>query len=94
MDATGGDGRCPAEDCFGETKKSIWLEEHATEYGFIIRYPKGKEAITGYKYEPWHLRFVGKSIALEIMKKELHFKNNLIQNQLINNKKRQFPLGA
>lgn len=69
IDVSGGDGRCPAEDCFGGTKEAIWLEEHAAEYGFIIRYPKGKEAITGYKYEPWHLRFVGKSIALEIMEK-------------------------
>lgn len=69
IDVTGGDGKCPAEDCFGGTKEAIWLEENAADYGFIIRYPKGKEAITGYKYEPWHLRFVGKSIALEIMKK-------------------------
>ena len=34
IDVTGGDGRCPAEDCFGETKEAIWLEEHAAEYGF------------------------------------------------------------
>ena len=39
--------------------KLTWLAEHAHEYGFIIRYPKGKENITGYKYEPWHIRYVG-----------------------------------
>ncbi len=69
IDVTGGDGKCPAEDCFGGTKEAIWLEENAADYGFIIRYPKGKKAITGYQYEPWHLRYVGKSIALIIMNK-------------------------
>lgn len=67
IDVTGGNGACAAEDCFGGTEEAIWLEEHAAEYGFIIRYPKGKEAITGYQYEPWHIRYVGKEIALEIM---------------------------
>ncbi len=67
IDVTGGNGACAAEDCFGGTKEAIWLEEYAAEYGFIIRFPKGKESITGYQYEPWHLRYVGKEIALEIM---------------------------
>jgi zinc D-Ala-D-Ala carboxypeptidase len=67
IDVTGGDGECAAEDCFAGTKEAIWLEENAADYGFIIRYPKGKTAITGYQYEPWHLRYVGKSIALKIM---------------------------
>jgi zinc D-Ala-D-Ala carboxypeptidase len=67
IDVTGGNGACAAEDCFGGTKEAVWLEEYAAEYGFIIRYPKGKESITGYQYEPWHLRYVGKEIALEIM---------------------------
>lgn len=44
---------------FGYTAEGRWLEEHAHEYGFIIRYPKGKEDITGYEYEPWHIRYVG-----------------------------------
>ncbi|MFJ5759587.1 D-alanyl-D-alanine carboxypeptidase family protein [Neobacillus sp. NPDC093182] len=69
IDVTGGNGKCAAENCFGGTKEAIWLEQHAAEYGFIIRYPKGKESITGYQYEPWHLRYVGKEIALEIMNK-------------------------
>jgi zinc D-Ala-D-Ala carboxypeptidase len=69
IDVTGGDGKCPAQDCFGGTKEAIWLEENAADYGFIIRYPIGKKAITGYQYEPWHLRYVGKSIALKIMNK-------------------------
>lgn len=69
IDVTGGDGKCPAEECFDGTKEAIWLEENAADYGFIIRYPKGKKAITGYQFEPWHLRYVGKSIALKIMNK-------------------------
>lgn len=69
IDVTGGDGKCAADDCFGGTIEAKWLQDHAAEYGFIIRYPKGKEAITGYKYEPWHIRYVGKAIAQEIMSK-------------------------
>jgi D-alanyl-D-alanine carboxypeptidase len=67
IDVTGGDGRCAAEGCFEGTKEATWLQNHAAEYGFIIRYPKGKDSITGYQYEPWHLRFVGKEIAKKIM---------------------------
>ncbi|WP_047983039.1 D-alanyl-D-alanine carboxypeptidase family protein [Ornithinibacillus californiensis] len=54
---------------FGETEEGIWLHEHAAEYGFIIRYPKGKEDITGYQYEPWHLRYVGVKAATTIMER-------------------------
>lgn len=48
---------------FGETKEGKWLAEHAHQFGFIIRYPKGKEVITQYQYEPWHIRYVGKKVA-------------------------------
>jgi len=44
----------------------LWLAQHCHEYGFIIRYPKGKTDITGYIYEPWHIRYVGKEAAAEI----------------------------
>lgn len=54
------------EETFGETKEGKWLAAHAHEFGFIIRYPKGKEAITGYAYEPWHIRYVGAAIAKDI----------------------------
>ena len=50
-----------------ETKPAFaWLSAHAHEFGFILRYPKGKESITGYTYEPWHYRFVGREAATEI----------------------------
>ncbi|MDE7105280.1 MAG: D-alanyl-D-alanine carboxypeptidase family protein [Ruminococcus sp.] len=51
------------DDSFTGTPEAIWIEEHCTEYGFILRYPQGKQDITGYKYEPWHIRYVGKEVA-------------------------------
>lgn len=48
---------------FGETKAGKWLAEHSFEYGFIVRYPEGKEDITGIEYEPWHFRYVGRNAA-------------------------------
>ena len=44
---------------FDQTPEGRWMLANAHRYGFIIRYPKGKEAVTGYNYEPWHLRYVG-----------------------------------
>lgn len=44
---------------FGKTKEAQWMAEHCAEYGFILRYPSDKEAITKINYEPWHLRYVG-----------------------------------
>ena len=55
------------DEGFGETAAGIWLRENCAEYGFILRYPKGKEYITGIEYEPWHFRYVGKTAAKEIM---------------------------
>ncbi|MDR2525645.1 MAG: M15 family metallopeptidase [Oscillospiraceae bacterium] len=49
---------------FATTKEFAWLQAHAAEYGFILRYPEGKEGITKVKYEPWHWRYVGKEAAL------------------------------
>lgn len=51
---------CEDSDKFIGTKEDIWLQKNAHKFGFIIRYPKGKEHITGYKYEPWHLRYIGR----------------------------------
>ncbi len=59
------------DEGFGETKEGIWLREHCSEYGFILRYPKGKEYITGIEYEPWHFRYVGKTAAKVIMEQEI-----------------------
>ncbi|SES99357.1 D-alanyl-D-alanine carboxypeptidase [Oceanobacillus limi] len=52
---------------FEGTDESDWLKENAAEFGFIIRFPEGKEEITKYQYEPWHIRYVGITAAKEIM---------------------------
>lgn len=54
---------------FEETEAFTWLKNNAHKYGFILRYPKGKEDITGVSYESWHWRYVGKEHAEEIHKK-------------------------
>lgn len=64
-----GGGGCGIEDCFGDTPAGKWLAANAHSYGFIIRYPEGKQDITGYRYEPWHIRYVGIELATEMNKK-------------------------
>ncbi len=59
------------DDGFEDTEAFAWLDRHAAEYGFILRYPKGKQEITGIIYEPWHYRFVGVYYANEIKKSGL-----------------------
>lgn len=51
---------------FAETKEGKWLAAHCAEYGFILRYPKDKEAETGFMYEPWHIRYLGVELAQKI----------------------------
>ncbi|GAA0333611.1 hypothetical protein GCM10008967_25440 [Bacillus carboniphilus] len=55
----------------GQKPEGKWLEKNAHQFGFILRYPLGKESITGYQYEPWHFRYVGVQIATEIFEKQL-----------------------
>lgn len=54
------------DDSFAYTDEGIWVAENCYKYGFIIRYPKGKESITGYQYEPWHLRYLGVDLATKV----------------------------
>lgn len=61
-----GNGNCNLEICFGETSAGKWLAQNAYKYGFIIRYPNNKTDITGYQYEPWHIRYVGTDLATEM----------------------------
>ena len=56
---------------FAETEGGKWLAKHCTEYGFILRYPLGKEEITGIEFEPWHFRYVGKEAACYITENNL-----------------------
>ncbi|MGI8317058.1 M15 family metallopeptidase [Halobacillus mangrovi] len=71
MDVTSAKMSFQLDQSFRQTEEGEWLANHAHEYGFIIRYPKGKDAITGYTYEPWHLRYVGKDISSEIHNQSL-----------------------
>ncbi|MFL6156341.1 MAG: M15 family metallopeptidase [Marmoricola sp.] len=57
------DPSCDFKQCFGQTAGGRWLTQHAWEFGFLVRYTAGNEAITGYSPEPWHLRYVGKPLA-------------------------------
>lgn len=66
---------------FGETPEGVWLAENAPRFGFIIRYPQGKEHITGYLYEPWHLRYVGEAVATEISSNGLTLEEYLERKQ-------------
>lgn len=56
---------------FAKTKEGQWMAEHCAKFGFILRYPNGKMDITGIRYESWHLRYVGKEVALYIMENGL-----------------------
>jgi D-alanyl-D-alanine carboxypeptidase len=61
------DGSCDLEICFGNTNQGKWLAANAQNYGFIVRYPNGKDSITGYQYEPWHLRYLGTDVAKAVV---------------------------
>ncbi|WP_066172197.1 M15 family metallopeptidase [Bacillus marinisedimentorum] len=68
---------------FGDTAGGKWVAKHAHRFGFIVRYPEGKEEITGYQYEPWHLRYVGKDAAAEINEQDMTLEEymGLVQKQ-------------
>lgn len=61
-----GGGGCGIEDCFGNTAEGKWLAANAYSYGFIVRYQAGKENVTGYRAEPWHIRYVGTELSVEM----------------------------
>ncbi len=67
------DNRKTAYTSFDTTKEYTWMQNNAYKYGFILRYPKGKEDITGYTYESWHYRYVGKEIASYIQENHITF---------------------
>lgn len=73
MDITAESVNFDTDESFEKTKEGIWLKENAHKYGFILRYPKGKESITQYSYEPWHFRYVGKEIATVIYENDWTF---------------------
>jgi D-alanyl-D-alanine carboxypeptidase len=66
VDLVGADGKCKLYNCFKNTSTSKWLVENSYKYGFILRYPDGKESVTGIMYSPWHYRYIGKEEALKV----------------------------
>ncbi|MBK5246598.1 MAG: M15 family metallopeptidase [Peptostreptococcaceae bacterium] len=58
-------------DAFDQTAEWKWLTENAADFGFVLRYPKGQDDITGYMYEPWHFRYVGIDAAKTITEREI-----------------------
>lgn len=65
------EGSTGTYDEFGETKDFIWMRDNAHRFGFILRYPADKTYITGFKYEPWHYRYVGVKVATEIFHQKI-----------------------
>ena len=57
---------CEVEQCFENTPEGKWLAANSYKYGFIIRYQKDTQALTGYEYEPWHVRYVGSDLSAQI----------------------------
>lgn len=55
---------CNVEACYADTTEGTWLAANAYKYGFIIRYPADKEPVTGYLYEPWHVRYIGTDLSI------------------------------
>lgn len=68
VDVAPASGRCVIEKCFAEMAEGRWVAANAARFGFIIRYKNGQEQLTGYDYEPWHLRYVGAELAAELSK--------------------------
>lgn len=66
IDVSARPANCSLEQCFADTAQGQWLAANGWKYGFTVRYQNGKTDITGYEYEPWHMRFVGKELAAEL----------------------------
>lgn len=77
---------CTIEESFARSAEGKWLKKNCHKYGFIIRYPKNKSKITGYSYEPWHIRYVGKNLAKYLKKNKLtleeYYKLTTIENKV------------
>ena len=68
------------EESFDQTKEYKWLKANSYKYGFIERYPKGKEFITGYGYEPWHYRYLGVDLATKVYTENVTYEEYLVKH--------------
>ncbi len=64
-------GKCQVDPCFGGLPEGQWIAANSYKYGFVVRYLPGKQPITGYIAEPWHLRYVGEELAAEVYRSGL-----------------------
>jgi D-alanyl-D-alanine carboxypeptidase len=72
LDVVPRNGACQDFGCFADTPHAAWLAEHAAQFGFVVRYQAGQEAVTGYTAEPWHLRYVGLEAAAALAASGAH----------------------
>jgi D-alanyl-D-alanine carboxypeptidase len=63
-----GGGGCDIENCFATTAEGQWVAANGPRFGYVVRYPDGKQDVTGFKYEPWHVRYVGVALATEMQR--------------------------
>lgn len=86
IDVSADSVNCTIEESFGRSAEGKWLKKNCQKYGFIIRYPKNKTKITGYSYEPWHIRYVGRNLAKYLKKNKLtleeYYKLTTIENKV------------
>ncbi|SFC22409.1 D-alanyl-D-alanine carboxypeptidase [Alkalibacterium subtropicum] len=82
MDVTSESVNLQITSAFGATEEGQWVKENAHEFGFIIRYPEGKSEITGYVYEPWHLRYLGEELATDVYESGLTYEEYLVERGL------------
>ena len=77
---------CTIEQNFGDTPEGKWIAANSYKYGYIVRYPEGKSDITGYSYEPWHIRYVGKNLAKYLYDKNItleeYYKTTTVDNKV------------
>lgn len=71
IDVSAASVNCLLTQRLGDTKEGKWIAKNAHKYGYIVRYPKNKSKITGYSYEPWHIRYVGVSVATYLYENKL-----------------------
>ncbi|PZA20748.1 D-alanyl-D-alanine carboxypeptidase family protein [Modestobacter versicolor] len=63
-----GGGGCDIESCFATTVEGQWVAANGPRFGYVVRYPDGRQDVTGFKYEPWHVRYVGVALATELQR--------------------------
>ena len=76
------DGKCYIEHEIENTAELSWLKNNCAQYGFILRYPKEKEDITGYNYEPWHYRFVGVELATKLYEEDITLEEYYLKDKV------------